>query len=100
MKARNELFLVERPQQDPAVPDIFHPGQRILHTGVYRIYHPHRLSHDATLLKGDLFPACLVCGKRVQFELLQSAPEIGDDSNFRRRRSAFDSPIADDAIEA
>ena len=46
------------------------PGERVLKSGVYRVYHdPHRLMHEATLLRGDLFPRCIQCGAQVRFRL-------------------------------
>ncbi|MGC2745588.1 MAG: hypothetical protein WA672_20655 [Candidatus Angelobacter sp.] len=52
-------------------------GDRILESGIYRVYHRnHRLPHEVTLLRDQLFPKCVKCEDAVYFELVRSAPDI------------------------
>ena len=55
----------------------FHCGQKIAESGIYRVVHKnHRLPHEVTLLRDQLFPRCSRCEESVYFELLRSAPDI------------------------
>ena len=41
------------------------------------MYHRnHRLAHEVTLLRDQLFPKCIKCEDSVYFELVRSAPDI------------------------
>jgi hypothetical protein len=58
------------PKQGKATRTIYRPGELVPESGVYRVTHaPHRLMHEATLLKGDRFPLCRECKGSVRFEL-------------------------------
>ena len=68
-------------------PPLFSSGTAIPESGLYRVLHAgHRGSHEAVLLRGELFPRCHVCAENVQFELLQAVPHLSADENFRKRR--------------
>ena len=55
----------------------FRCGDKILESGIYRVYHGnHRLPHEVTLLRDQLFPKCVKCANSVYFELVRSAPNI------------------------
>jgi hypothetical protein len=55
----------------------FRCGDKILESGIYRVYHEnHRLPHEVTLLRDQLFPKCSKCENAVHFELVRSAPDI------------------------
>lgn len=55
----------------------FRCGDKILESGIYRVYHGnHRLPHEVTLLRDQIFPRCVKCEKLVYFELVRSAPDI------------------------
>jgi hypothetical protein len=55
----------------------FRCGEKILESGIYRVYHRnHRLAHEVTLLRDQLFPKCIKCEDSVYFELVRSAPDI------------------------
>lgn len=59
-------------------------GEEILVTGLYRVVHTdHRLSHEAILAAGGIFPRCNRCGEKVHFELLKAVPQLQKDPNFR-----------------
>jgi hypothetical protein len=52
-------------------------GERVSRTGVYRItHHAHRQAHQATLRKGEIFPACSVCKRAVMFEFVEPVGKI------------------------
>jgi hypothetical protein len=55
----------------------FRCGGKILESGIYRVTHSeHRLAHEVTLLRDQLFPKCIKCEDAVYFELVRSAPDI------------------------
>jgi hypothetical protein len=55
----------------------FRCGDKILESGIYRVIHQkHRLAHEVTLLRDQLFPKCIKCEDSVYFELVRSAPDI------------------------
>ena len=48
----------------------YKPSEAVPVSGVYRVEHNgHRETHDATLLQGEVFPACAVCRDQVRFTL-------------------------------
>jgi hypothetical protein len=50
---------------------VFHTGQDVPESGVYRVTHwGHRLPHEVTLLGNEQFPHCAKCADMVVFELL------------------------------
>ncbi len=52
-------------------------GEKILESGIYRVVHrKHRLPHEVTLLRDQLFPRCMKCEDSVYFQLVRSAPDI------------------------
>jgi hypothetical protein len=60
------------------------PGQAVPCSGVYRISHAaHREDHDGILFEGQVFPACIVCGSEVQFQLIQASNPIGQQADFK-----------------
>lgn len=75
----NGLQLVkDAPRNDSSV--IFRVGETIQETGIYRVFHcRHRVSHEVTLLSGERFPRCSVCGDKVHFELLRCVAEMISD---------------------
>jgi hypothetical protein len=67
----------------------YKPGQKISKSGVYAVKHSdHRPDHEATMVAGDMFPECSVCGDNVRFRLLRAASVIETDADFRKRRRA------------
>jgi len=55
----------------------FRCGDKILESGIYRVVHRnHRLPHEVTLLRDQLFPKWTRCEDSVYFELVRSAPDI------------------------
>lgn len=62
---------------------VYRPLQAVPISGVYRVEHNgHRQAHEATLLQGETFPACGVCGDQVRFLLKHHAHDIRSDSDL------------------
>ena len=66
--AREESVLAaQKPMAKP-----FHTEELVPESGVYRVMHAkHRLPHEVTLLKGQLFPRCGQCAEHVTFEAIR-----------------------------
>jgi len=59
-------------------------GEAAPATGIYRVFHgEHRLSHEVTVLEGNLFPVCSKCTNQVHFELVRAVPLVNTNSEFR-----------------
>src|SRR5438270_4834449 len=73
---RRKLRLVEA-RDSMSMKKQFRCGEKILDSGIYRVVHAaHRLPHEVTLLRDQLFPRCTRCDNSVYFELVRSAPDI------------------------
>ena len=71
-----------RPMNEPQVP-FYRAGDAIPKSGIYRVYHlNHRVSHDVTLLRGEIFPRCEQCGNATHFELLRAASSLDSSNGF------------------
>lgn len=58
---------------------VFRTGQTVPESGIYRVIHGgHRLPHEVTLLRDQVFPRCSKCANLVEFEPLALAPLMGD----------------------
>ena len=76
----------------------FRAGEPILESGIYRVFHgEHRMAHEVTLLRGELFPECKTCGSIAHFELVRPAPGLETDSDFRVR--LYQVPHPGEAVE-
>lgn len=58
-------------------------GDVVPRTGIYRVFHHHRLSRQVPLLRNGIFPACKKCTTPIEFELLQAMPIESARSRFR-----------------
>ena len=75
--SKRKLRLVKSQTTMSKKTEQFRCGDKILESGIYRVYHGnHRLPHEVTLLRDQLFPRCVKCDKSVYFELVRSAPDI------------------------
>ena len=62
---------------------VYKPSQTVPVSGVYRVEHNgHRDAHEATLLQGEVFPGCGVCGHAVRFTLERCANQAGSVLDF------------------
>lgn len=51
-------------------------GEPIPASGIYRVHHAaHRLPHEVTLIKDEIFPRCQKCRDAVEFEPVILAEE-------------------------
>jgi hypothetical protein len=83
---RRGLHMIGKTSEKTPSP-YFRVDENIPETGVYRVFHAeHRVSHHATLLRGEKFPRCAVCGDDVHFELITAAPQVEADEDFRSRK--------------
>lgn len=74
---KRKLRLINSQHNMPKNTKQFRCGDKILESGIYRVYHgDHRLPHEVTLLRDQLFPKCVKCENSVYFELVRSAPDI------------------------
>jgi len=74
---KRKLRLVKSQTNMSKKTEQFRCGEKILESGIYRVYHGnHRLPHEVTLLRDQLFPRCVKCDHSVYFELVRSAPDI------------------------
>jgi len=62
----------------------FRTGEPITESGIYRVIHEaHRLPHEVTLLKDQVFPRCAKCRNEVKFELVRAVSERLNHQDFR-----------------
>lgn len=77
------------------MPLLYKSSDTIPESGVYRVIHAqHRLPHEVTLLRGQVFPPCARCHEEVRFELVRELPGLA-----RERRgnvSLYSLPVLDD----
>ncbi len=74
---KRKLRLIKSLKNMPKDAKQFRCGDKILESGIYRVFHGnHRLPHEVTLLRDQLFPKCVKCENSVYFELVRSAPDI------------------------
>ncbi|HEX5435229.1 MAG TPA: hypothetical protein VFY05_13410 [Candidatus Angelobacter sp.] len=63
---------------------LFKAGDEVPVSGVYTVRHYlHRESHNATIFRGERFPACNRCGAAVRFVLARRASRIMEDADFQ-----------------
>jgi hypothetical protein len=76
------LKLVKSPRRPSR---LFRTGEKIDASGMYRVYHAkHRVPHEVTLIRGEIYPCCERCDAAVRFKLLRAIPEIDSDRGFVR----------------
>jgi hypothetical protein len=76
-RKRSKVTLLSPRHNMPEAVKQFRCGERIPESGIYRVVHErHRLPHEVTLLRDQLFPKCIKCDGLVSFELIRGAPDI------------------------
>jgi len=93
-KRSNVLVMTTAKANDRPELPFFRPGDLILKSGIYRVYHAgHRFPHEVTLLRGETFPPCNKCGDSVSFELVRGIPAL-EDRDFQIRLYVIPHPDA------
>jgi hypothetical protein len=101
MRAKLKLFLVKSaatPMREPLL--TFRTGEKIMRSGIYQVIHrKHRVPHEVTLLKNQIFPRCAKCHDQVKFRLVRGAklPEV--ETEFSTHIYLYELPVLDDAEE-
>jgi hypothetical protein len=96
-----KLFLVKSAATEMGEQQaIFRTGERITRSGIYQVTHrKHRVPHEVTLLKDQIFPRCAKCHDQVTFRLVRGAklPEV--ETEFSTHIYLYELPVLDDAEE-
>ena len=80
----------------------FKTGTVIPASGVYSVHHSgHRLPHEVTLLKGEIFPKCQKCADQVTFKLIRALTYQTAAKDSSWRVTLYELPVidGDDASE-
>lgn len=100
MRAKqSKLFLVKpaatgMEEQQPT----FRTGERITRSGIYRVIHrKHRLPHEVTLLRDQVFPRCAKCQDQVRFRLVRGVELPERENEFSTHIYLYELPVLDDA---
>jgi hypothetical protein len=79
-----QLILVKSAPSRMSKQPTFRTGEQIAESGIYRVIHKaHRLPHEVTLLRDQLFPRCAKCRDEVKFELVRAVSELMNHQDFR-----------------
>ena len=96
--AQTKLFLVKFAATEMGEQRAtFRTGERITRSGIYRVIHrKHRLPHEVTLLKDQIFPRCCKCQDQVEFQLARG---VEDANEFSTHIRLYELPVLDDSTE-
>ena len=93
LRPSRAMSSLPKPMNEPQADAFFRAGEPIPKSGIYRVLHAgHRVSHEITLLRGELFPRCEQCGDAVHFELVRAAHSMESGAGFRVRLYAVPHP--------
>jgi hypothetical protein len=99
MRAKQtKLFVVKSAATEMGEQVTFRTVGRITWSGIYRVVHrKHRLPHEVTLLRDQIFPRCAKCHEQVEFWLVRGVefPERGKE--FSTHIYLYELPVLDDA---
>jgi hypothetical protein len=102
MRAKQaKLFLVESAANDIGEQQVtFRTGERITRSGVYRVIHrKHRLPHEVTLLRDQVFPRCAKCHDQVKFQLVRGVQLSEGEREFSTHIYLYELPALEDGVE-
>jgi hypothetical protein len=73
-----------------ALGDLFRSGDRVQHSGVYRVFHnpEHAEPHEVTCVYGKRLPRCQRC-EHARFMLVRGAENIETEIHFKAEPLAF-----------
>ena len=68
-----------------AIGDEFKPGQKVPHSGIYKVIHDkqHSAEHEVTCVFNEPFPPCKGCGQHPRFVLVKAALHVNQHENFK-----------------
>ena len=93
LRLSRAMSSLPKPMNEPQAAPFFRAGEPIPKSGIYRVFHVgHRVSHEVTLLRGELFPRCEECGNAAHFELVRAANSLESGAGFRVRLYAVPHP--------
>lgn len=93
----SSLSLVNSRPEKKDEPTNFRTGQKIPHSGVYRVIHQsHRVPHEVTLLYGQDFPRCAKCQDTVIFELVRPVTFDDEDPTISSKIRLYELPVLDE----
>jgi hypothetical protein len=73
----------------------FRTGEAIPESGIYRVVHrEHRLPHEVTLLRDEIFPKCAKCHDDVTFELVRGVAFA--EEHLSQQIRLYELPVLDD----
>ena len=78
----------------------FRTDEKITRSGIYQVIHrKHRVPHEVTLFKDQIFPRCAKCQDAVRFRLVRGAklPEIENESSTHIY--LYELPVLDDDVD-
>ena len=101
IRTETKLFLVRSAANGIGEQQVtFRTGETITRSGIYQVIHrKHRLPHEVTLLKDQIFPRCAKCHDQVRFRLVRGArlPEMV--TEFSTQIYLYELPALDDNVE-
>jgi hypothetical protein len=64
---------------------LYGPDEIAVESGIYEVLHArdHRDPHFVTIIRGEAFPDCDLCRRRVRYGLVRTAPYIFHDGDFQ-----------------
>jgi hypothetical protein len=62
---------------------MYAPEEEVPESGIYGVIHETGEQETVVLLRAALFPECEECGKKVRYKVLQTAPYIFHDEDFK-----------------
>jgi hypothetical protein len=62
---------------------VYSPAEEVPESGIYHVIHKSGERDSVVLLRASLFPSCEDCGERVRYKVLQTAPYIFHDEDFK-----------------
>src|SRR5437763_3992503 len=93
---RKSIFLVK---SSAMLRGKFKTGAVIPASGIYQVRHSaHRLPHEVTLLRGEIFPKCQKCADAVTFKLVRELSYRTIIRELPWRVALYELPVIDDAV--
>jgi hypothetical protein len=62
---------------------VYAPHEEVPESGIFGVIHETGEQETVVLIRAALFPECEECGKAVRYKILQTAPYIFHDEDFK-----------------